>query len=220
MLVLFAHLLATCTAIGSILASDLHLLSRLRERGPRFAPPNGFVVKLVSFSLLALYASGAALVAWGLQERADYLSNPKLQAKLMLVALLTLNAAVLHRFTFPHLGSRRLKPGSLRTILLVALPIACSNALWLMCAFLGIARPWNFSVPALDVLSLAAGVVFTAWCAVAATLAWANRAIPPRVRDAAVPAREPSAADVARQALRKARISSKRSRRELTLPNP
>jgi hypothetical protein len=220
LLVLFVHLLATCVAVGSILATDLRLLSRLGERGPRFAPPNAFVVKLVSCSLLVLYLSGAALVAWGLQERADYLNNPKLQAKLLLVALLTLNALALHLHTFPRLQrGRRLGLLSLRTAFGVALPIACSNALWLMCAFLGIARPLNFSVPALDVLAWACGAVTLAWCGVMAALAWATY-LPsaPRVRvatgDAAALDDARSAAYQAQQALRKARASSRRLRRE------
>jgi hypothetical protein len=39
-----------------------------------------------------------------------------------------------------------------------AMPVALSNSLWMFCAFLGIARPWNFSMPLFSVLGMAAGV--------------------------------------------------------------
>ena len=41
-------------------------------------------------------------------------------------------------------------------MLCIAIPVALSNSLWMYCAFLGIARPWNFSVPVAEVLGVAA----------------------------------------------------------------
>jgi hypothetical protein len=163
-LVVFLHLLATCTALGAILATDLRLLTRLRDPTFRVAPPNGFVARLVSCSLAVLYLTGGVLIAMGLSERADYLQNQKLLAKLAIVALLTLNAFALHLITFPWLSQgRRIKVWSARVCLGVALPLAVSNALWMYAAFLGVARPWNFTMAGSTILELALAITLVAW---------------------------------------------------------
>ncbi|MGE1070887.1 hypothetical protein, partial [Pantoea agglomerans] len=91
---------------------------------------------------------GAVLLWLGQRADPQFLSNPKLIGKLMLVALLTLNAALLHLHTFSWLGgARRVARWSFAEGIAVALPVAASNSLWLYCAFLGIARPWNHVVP-------------------------------------------------------------------------
>lgn len=176
LLIVFAHLLAVCTAIGAIVATDLRVMRKLTEPGLRIAPPNPYVVRLVGASLLVLYATGAALMWLGQQENPDYLANPKLQAKLLLVVLLTLNAVLLHRHTFPWLAkARRVANWRFGEGLRVAVPVAASNSLWLYCAFLGIARPWNFVVPLNDVLAIAAGVFLLSLASVLVALAFAAR---------------------------------------------
>jgi hypothetical protein len=177
LLVLYLHLLATCSAVGALLATDLQLLGRLRGTTTlRLAPPNAFVARLVGASLIVLCVTGALLIAAGLQQRADYLANPKLQAKLALVAVLVLNGAVLHRHTFPWLArGKRLRPWAAGVALGVALPLATSHALWLYAAFLGVARPWNFSIPAGRVLALGALLVALGWIAAMALLHVAAR---------------------------------------------
>ena len=188
LLVLYLHLIATCAAIGSILATDLRLVLRLRTPGFRLAPPNRFVTQLVGGSLALLWLSGACLVAFGLGERPDFLHNPKLQGKLLLVVALTLNAAALHLYVFPKLQrGRRIDLARPCDSLGLAMPIAASNVLWLYCAFLGIARPWNFSVPLTQVLGVAVLLTAIAWVAVMLTLSVssaASKAASPRRRRA------------------------------------
>ena len=77
-------------------------------------------------------------------DRPDYLANPKLQAKLVLVVLLTINAFVLHRLTFPRLArGRRVARWHASDWLVIGVPVAVSNFLWMFVAFLGVARAWN-----------------------------------------------------------------------------
>ncbi len=148
LLLLFAHLLGTSLALGAIVATDIRLLRRLADDRVRIAPPNPYVMRLITIALLVLVATGGALLALGLAADPTYLSgNPKLQGKLVLVALLAVNAVVLHRLTFPGLArGRRVARWKPRDFLRVAVPVALSNCLWLYCAFLGIARPWNRTV--------------------------------------------------------------------------
>jgi hypothetical protein len=175
LLILYVHLLATCTALGVIIATDLRLLSKLATPGLRIAPPNKYVEGLVAGALVTLFITGGGLIWLGLLERSDYLLNPKLVAKLFLVALLTANALVLHRYTFPLLG-RQLPIAAWRFAdrLRVALPVALSNSLWMFSAFLGIARPWNFSMPLFHVLGIALLVFGAALCGVMLVLTFAS----------------------------------------------
>jgi len=172
MLLVFAHLLAASMALGAIVATDLRLLSKLAQDRTRIAPPNEFVARIVVVALGVLYATGAAIVWQGAVERAEYLDNPKLQAKLVLVVLLTINAFVLHRLTFPRLArGRRVARWHASDWIAIGLPVGVSNFLWMFVAFLGIARPWNNTMPFADVMGIAAVAYVVAQGAVFAILA-------------------------------------------------
>jgi hypothetical protein len=176
MLLAFGHLLAASMALGAIVATDLRLLSKLSQDKVRIAPPNPFVTRIVMLALLLLYATGGAICIQGLADRPDYLENPKLQAKVALVIVLTLNAFVLHKVTFPRLArGRRVPRWNVIDWIVVAVPVATSNSLWLFCAFLGIARPWNYVVPLRDVLEIAATLFLVVQLGVITILAMAGR---------------------------------------------
>ncbi|HEX6362429.1 MAG TPA: hypothetical protein VFZ93_05725 [Albitalea sp.] len=185
LLVVYLHLLATCAALGAILVSDLRLLGKAWNTGARLVPPEPFVARLVTVSLAVLIATGGALVALGLQADPGYLRNGKLQAKLVLVALLVLNAGVLHGVTFPRLATGRpLRLAGVADALAVAVPVALSNSLWLFCAFLGVARRWNHVVPIGEVLALAAAAFGVALLGAVVLLALTERRSPGRAREA------------------------------------
>jgi len=172
LLLLFAHLLGTSLALGAIVATDIRLLGKLAIDRVRIAPPNPFVMRLILLALCLLYLTGAALVAIGLADDPAYLHNPKLQAKLILVVMLSANAWFLHRFTFPGLArGRRVARWKWRDFMRVALPVALSNCLWMYCAFLGIARPWNHSASIGFVLGTAAWLFAATLAAVTVMLA-------------------------------------------------
>jgi hypothetical protein len=174
MLLVFGHLLASAMALGAIVATDLRMLSRLAHDRVRIPPPNPFVARLVTIGLVLLWATGAGILAIGLQRDAGFVT-PKLQAKLVLVVLITLNAWLLHRVTFPRLArGRRVARWGLADYAIVAPPVALSNALWLLCAFLGIARPWNATRSLPEVMAVAAAAYAFALLVVVAVLAVAG----------------------------------------------
>ena len=180
MLLVFGDLLAAPMALGAIVATDLRLLSKLSQDKVRIAPPNPFVARIVMLALLLLYATGGAIIILGLEQRPDYLENPKLQAKIGLVVVLTLNAFVLHHVTFPRLArGRRVPRWNVIDWIVVALPVAISNFLCMFCAFLGIARPWNYSMPLRDILEIAAALYLVVQIGVFTILAMAGRNVQP-----------------------------------------
>jgi hypothetical protein len=172
--IIFAHLLSTCLALGTILITDIRLLRELAGNRVSIAPPDPFIMRLMSISLILLYITGGGLLVVGALDNPAYLNNPKLQAKLLLVLALTLNAGVLHYITFPRLAQYEwVASWKFKEFMIVAIPVALSNSLWLFCAFLGIARPWNNTVSIDFVLSTAFWLFLTAFSVVGATLSFA-----------------------------------------------
>ncbi|MBB2496509.1 hypothetical protein [Aquipseudomonas ullengensis] len=158
-LLVYAHLLASCLALGRVLVAD-HKLWQWRA-SPLNALQLDYLAetqRIVSLALLALWISGLLLVLQGyLDEGQGYLLNQKLWAKVVIVVLLSFNGVLLHRIGFPALqcGSFCSLPFPLRSRL--ALLGALSTTGWLFAAFLGVARLWNHVLPCQHVLA-----VFTA----------------------------------------------------------
>lgn len=156
MLLVYAHLIATCMAIGVIVMTDMRLLAKLARYKVVIPPPERFETRMIMVALTALVLSGGTIIALGLATDPNYLNNPKLQAKLMLVAILSLNAVVLHYVTFPRLArARPVASWNFIDHLAVAIPVGLSNSLWFYCAFLGIARAWSYKVSMEHVLTVA-----------------------------------------------------------------
>lgn len=178
-LLVFVHLIATCAAIGTIVLTDLRLIARAMGYRVVIPPPERLETRIVTVALLVLYVSGGTLIALGMQETSEYLANPKLQAKLLLVALLTLNAFFLHRYVFPILEqSRTVSRWSRGEWFAVASSVSLSNSIWFYCAFLGVARHWNGTVSL--GFALLAGMVAWAvvFCLANALLGLASRDTP------------------------------------------
>ncbi|MGY4827087.1 hypothetical protein ACVNIS_00765 [Sphaerotilaceae bacterium SBD11-9] len=177
LLVVYAHLIATCLALGVIITTDLRLIAKLMSYRCVIRPPRRFETNVITLALIGLCCSGIALVMMGLDADPNYLAdNPKLVAKMLLVGLLCLNAFVLHRITFPRLMQpHTVSAWTRRDHLAVALPVALSNTLWLYCAFLGVARIWNNHKPLIEVLLPAAGLFVLLALAILAGLRLAAR---------------------------------------------
>jgi hypothetical protein len=182
--IVYIHLIATCAAIGTIVSTDLRLLVKVLGYRVVFPKPERFETVMISAALATLYVTGAVLVWLGLQGNPHYLDNQKLQAKLMLVALLTANAFFLHLKVFPILV--RSKPVSRWSYLewtTVAAGVSLSNCIWMFCAFLGIARSWNNAVSLKFVLYIAVAGWAAMFVMVNAVLLLASRNLPKRESD-------------------------------------
>lgn len=175
-LIVYLHLIATCAAIGTIVITDLRLVAKALGYRVVIPKPERFETWTISAALVGLYLTGAVVVLLGLQANPDYLGNEKLQAKLVLVSLLTLNAVVLHKAVFPILArSRPVSRWSRKDWFTVSTSVSLSNSIWLFCSFLGIARIWNGTVSLGFVLSVAAAAWLVMFLLVNALLKLASR---------------------------------------------
>jgi hypothetical protein len=177
MAVLYAHLIACCVAIGLVLTSDIAMVKQLMQANPsqRLDPEHlSQLQKTVSRALIALWITGAALVSLDAYLKGwTYFSNPKLQSKIVIVMLLTLNGFALHKYVLPLLQ----KAGSLLKLsfsqrLLALFTGAVSGVSWFYAAMLGVGKPLNFKYSLVEILAaypvLIAGgfafmVLLTSW---------------------------------------------------------
>ncbi|MGE7959542.1 hypothetical protein ACQKQA_23725 [Pseudomonas sp. NPDC089530] len=170
MLLVYGHLIATCIALGRVLQADQKLWSWRKDVLSQVQREYlDETQKIVTHALLALWGSGLLLVLHGyLYEGSGYLLNQKLWAKASVVALLSLNGALLHRIGFPLLQKTPFLSlhNCARTRL--ALLGALSMSGWLFAAFLGVARAWNNALPYLQVMGVFA--VFSLFACVVALI--------------------------------------------------
>lgn len=180
-LIVYAHLLAACVAIGILLIQDLALA---KSKG---SPLSATAIKdltksaeIMFIALILLWISGLSLVLIGyLDNPEQYLMNEKLWAKFTVVSVLTLNGIALHYFSFPRVTSRKGLLG-LPTFeqILVTLTGALSSVSWLFACYLGIARPWNYTVDYSFVMFIYSGLLIGAFIVAGEVLRAMRRAEP------------------------------------------
>lgn len=136
-LLIFMHLAAMIAAGISIAFGDYAIL--------RHRPVNRDLMvkasRAVTWSLVALWITGLSVISLDMSTVALTLAKaPKLQAKLAVVSILTLNGFLLHRYTLTALGGRRVPTE--QQVRLAAILGAVSAASWGYAMFLGVAKAW------------------------------------------------------------------------------
>ena len=155
-LLVYAHLIAACIAVGILLIQDL-ALSKLRGRpmGAEMIAELQKSAGIVFVALVVLWITGMGLVVNGYLDNPAYLMNQKLWAKFTVVSILTINGLFLHYYSFPRLMSPKGFNGSLVSEqLFVVLTAVVSVVSWLYACYLGIARPWNNVAPYTYVMAI------------------------------------------------------------------
>lgn len=173
--VVYVHLVACCVAIGLVLTSDIAMVRDMLKRKALTGHDHAHMESLqrsVVWALIALWVTGAAIIGIDyLDKGMQYFSNPKLQAKVIIVMMLTYNGVLLHRLVLPALQ----KAGSLLDLGFSARMMALfcgslSAVSWMYAAMLGVGRPlaWKYSLsellmayPALIVLGFVTMLVLT-----------------------------------------------------------
>lgn len=174
---IYVHLVACCVAIGLVFTSDVAMVNNLLKGHVSSEHDNAHMASLqktVVMALIFLWITGAAVIGVDyLDKGMTYFANPKLQAKVIIVLLLTYNGMFLHRVVLPALQ----KAGSLLDLefgvrTLAIFSGALSGVSWLYAAMLGVGRPlaWKYSLlelltayPVLIVLGFAMMLALTQW---------------------------------------------------------
>lgn len=174
----YLHLIACCVAIGLVFTSDIAMVKQLLRADPSERIDSAHLTGLqttVARALVALWVTGAALIAldaW--LKGAGYFANPKLQSKVAIVMLLTLNGYALHRFVMPLMqraGSLLNLPFSQRSLALFS--GAFSGVSWFYAALLGIGRPLNWKYSLLEILAAYPVLIVGGFAGMTALTTWA-----------------------------------------------
>lgn len=141
MSLIVVHLFAFCAAGAAVAFCDFAIFARRRLNRALLTRALG----VVGVTLVLLWLSGLSIIWLDTSFSFELLlAQPKLQAKLTVVSLLTLNGFALHGIVFRRL--MRPDGETARTGLLPTVLGAVSAATWLFAAFLGVCKPL---VPAL-----------------------------------------------------------------------
>ena len=156
--IVYVHLIACCVAIGLVLTNDITFVAKmLKGDSAREDPAHlSALQKTVSVALITLWITGVALVVRDASFSGwDYYLNPKIQAKVVIVSLLTLNGLVLHNAILPAL----IRAGAVLNLsfsgrVLAVFAGSVSGVSWFYAAMLGVGRPlnWKYSLAELLVM--------------------------------------------------------------------
>ncbi|MFF8801550.1 MULTISPECIES: hypothetical protein [unclassified Methylobacterium] len=154
------HLLGLCFGLGGATMLDFWILRWMRWGGlpNEIARTFLFVSKVVTVGLVLLWVSGLGFLAVYAVEAPEKLSNPKLVAKITVVAVLTVNGWLIHALVLPGVlrdvsrpmfdGVSRLRTG----VFLIS--GAVSGVSWYTAFALGLMRELNGRVTAGLLLAL------------------------------------------------------------------
>jgi hypothetical protein len=178
--VVYIHLIACCVAIGLVFTSDIAMVKQLlRADATEKLDPTHLtnLQKTVSRALLILWITGLGIIALDVSLKGwAYLGNPKLQAKIAIVCLMTMNGVVLHKYVLPLMQ----KAGSLLDLsfnqrISATFAGALSGVSWFYAAMLGIGRPLNWKYSLLEILAAYPLLIVGGFVSMAMLTAWSQR---------------------------------------------
>ncbi len=178
--VVYTHLIACCVAIGLVLTSDFAMIKQLLKGSDSIhleQAPMETLKRTITLALQMLWFSGVLIVLLDMSAKGlEYLLNPKLQAKVLIVALLTVNGSLLHSVIMPALmraGSLlQLEPG-MRALSIFAGTVSAVS--WFYAALLGVGRPlaWKYSLG--ELLYAYPMLIFAGFIAMSRLVKWARK---------------------------------------------
>ena len=179
MAIVYPHLIACCVAVGLVLTSDVAMITQLFSRTPETPQHRSHLATLqrtVSFALAVLWITGIAIVSLDASSKGlSYFLNPKLQAKIAIVTLLTINGGLLHSAVLPALQ----RAGSILHLsvgprMLAVFAGVVSAVSWLYAAMLGIGRPLNWKYSLIEILGAFPVLVIAGFVTMLALTAFAK----------------------------------------------
>ncbi|MFN3988188.1 MAG: hypothetical protein ACK4KV_22085 [Rhodocyclaceae bacterium] len=163
-LLVFFHFVLSAYCLVSVVRTDWKILgSYSTPIAPELHREIVDTKAVMPHALAALWLTGLLIVAYGVYTDPGYLDNQKLWFKLFVVAVLTLNGLLIHRF------APAVRPGVVlaeldgKTAFQLNLIGVISSLSWVWACFVGTARAWNGTLSFSTILgfylaSLAAGI--------------------------------------------------------------
>ncbi|MDR7038612.1 hypothetical protein J2X36_003382 [Methylobacterium sp. BE186] len=154
------HLIGLCFGLGGATMLDFWILRWMRWGGmpPEIERTFHFISKVVAVGIGLLWLSGLGFLALYSVESPEKLANPKLWAKVTIVAVLTVNGALIHALVLPSVLQDVRRPmlaGVSRVETGVFLASgAISGVSWYTAFALGLVRELNDRVPMALLLGL------------------------------------------------------------------
>jgi hypothetical protein len=163
------HLTGLIMGFGGAVLADYTIFSHgvIRPVGNYTIFQTRLLSHIVSIGLCILWVSGFALIMVKLQFQPDFMQNPKVWAKIVVVVMLTINGILVHRFIFPLVTrsqGRRLFDGlNVRQIAGLTFLGSVSLVSWSLPFVLGKAAGLNFITPMSSILAAYLALILVAW---------------------------------------------------------
>lgn len=154
------HLLGLTAGLGGALYSDFLMVANgvLRRLNKQTLTEVKRLSKFVTYGLVLLWISGAALAYEISLTNPEFLTNEKFWAKVIIVSVLTLNGIFVHYVVLNEarrsIGKRLLIDSSTPMLLVLALGGSVSFVSWMIPFILGKAPEFSYVVPLENILTL------------------------------------------------------------------
>jgi hypothetical protein len=163
------HLLGLVMGFGGAILTDIMILKNaiLRPLDKQTVQTAHTLSRIVFAGLAILWVTGAVLVYLRVIEDPKVMMNQKIWAKVAIVAVLTINGIAVHKFALSHLHARIGKQlfdlNKLGEVAKLTFVAGVSSVSWIVPFVLGVAKEFNFTVPAVTILSIYSVLVLLAW---------------------------------------------------------
>ena len=154
------HLIGLTAGLGGALYSDFLMVVNgvLRRLNKQTLTEVKRLSKFVTYGLVLLWVSGAALAYEVSLTNPEFLTNEKFWAKVIIVSVLTLNGIFVHYVVLNEarrsIGKRLLIDSSIPMLVVLALSGSVSFISWLIPFILGKAPEFSYVVPLENILTL------------------------------------------------------------------
>lgn len=182
------HLIGLTAGLGGALYSDFLMITKgvFRRLNKQTLAEVKRLSSIVTYGLLLLWVSGAALAYEISLTKPEFLTNEKFWAKMVIVAVLTLNGFFVHYVVLNEakrsIGKRLLIDSSIPMLVIMAISGSVSFVSWMTPFILGKAPEFSYVVPLENILTLWVFAILVSLAGVLIFVAiqdiWARRALP------------------------------------------
>ena len=182
------HLIGLMAGLGGALYSDFLMVTNgvLRPLNKRTLTEVKRLSKFVTYGLLLLWVSGAALAYEISLTKPEFLTNEKFWAKMVIVVVLTLNGFFVHHVVLNEakrsIGKRLLIDSSIPMLVVLAVSGSISFVSWMTPFILGKAPEFSYVIPIENILTIWVVAFVSSFAGVSVLVAiqdlWSRRILP------------------------------------------